>query len=133
MIRKYELGLIFGFKVGNGEMSISHLQFADDTTIFCGASIRQIGYLHCILRYFELVLGLIVNLAKSEVFQVGDVRDLNNLALLLGCKITVLPSIYLGLPLRTTFKSKRAWNPMVEKIGFMESYSLIQRWQVNPD
>lgn len=50
---------------------VSHLQFADDTMIFCDADATQLGYLICILSCFEIVSGLKINLAKSALFQVG--------------------------------------------------------------
>lgn len=71
---------ISGFFVGDGSVLVSHLQFADDTMIFYEVDVRQIGYLRCILRYFEVVSSLNINLAKSEIFQVEYVRDLENLA-----------------------------------------------------
>lgn len=62
------MGYISGFKVGDEGVTVSHLQFANDTMIFCEADICQIGFLRCILRCFELVSGLKINLAKSEIF-----------------------------------------------------------------
>lgn len=106
MIVKAESGYISGFVVGSGSVSISHLQFADDTMIFCDTDLSQIGYLRCILCIFEMVTGLPINLAKSEMFGVGEVQDLDSLAWILGCKIGSLPSTYLGIPLRVAFKSK---------------------------
>lgn len=35
MVKKTEMGYMSGFRVGRGEVSILHLQFADDTIIFC--------------------------------------------------------------------------------------------------
>lgn len=57
------------------EVTISHLQFSDETIIFCDVEVRQVGYLRCILRCFEVVSSLKINLAKSELFQVGGVCD----------------------------------------------------------
>ncbi|RVW32118.1 hypothetical protein CK203_080548 [Vitis vinifera] len=42
--------------------------------------------------------GLRINLAKSEVIPVGEVEDIEMLAVELGCKVGTLPSVYLGLP-----------------------------------
>lgn len=81
MIRKAEMGYISGFSVGAGDVTISHLQFVDDTMIFCDADVHQVGYLRCILRCFEIVLD------KSEIFQVGENCDIENLAWILHCKI----------------------------------------------
>lgn len=74
--------------------------------ILCDADIRQISYLRCILCAFEVAKGLNINLAKSEMFRMGDVKNWDNLAWLLGCKIWNLPSVYLGMPLGASFMSK---------------------------
>lgn len=92
MVKKAEMGFISGFKVGSGEVTISHLQFVDDIMIFCDAEVSQLGYLRCILRCFEVVSGLKINLAKSEIFQMGGECDMESLTWILGCKIGTLPT-----------------------------------------
>ncbi|KAF5473466.1 hypothetical protein F2P56_010075, partial [Juglans regia] len=110
-------GFIADFLVGNnsnGVTSISHLLFADDTLIFCDADCGQIQALRAVLLCFETVLGLKMNLGKSELELVGDMRNINFLANLLGC--IDLPMKYLGLPLGASFKAKSIWDGVVEKI-----------------
>ena len=54
-------GLLDGFEVGDDcrrRISVSHLLYADDTLIFCGAEERQLYNLRCILLCFEAVSGL---------------------------------------------------------------------------
>lgn len=63
--------------------------------------------------YFEVVSGLKINLSKSEIFEVKDVSDLNNLAWTLGYKIGFLQSSYLGIPLYASFKSKKVWDSVI--------------------
>lgn len=87
MITRVERGYIPGFLIGTEGCRISHLQFADDTMIFCDADARQLGYLRCILCCFDVVSGLKINLAKSEMFQIGEVPNIRDLAWNLGCKI----------------------------------------------
>lgn len=60
--------------------------------------------------------GIKVNMAKSEIYQVGKVSSLPLLANILGCKIGSLVSSYLSLPLGAKFKSK-VWDPVMEKIS----------------
>ncbi|RVW48469.1 putative ribonuclease H protein [Vitis vinifera] len=43
--------------------------------------------------------SLRINLAKSEIIPVGDVEEIEELAVELGCRVGSLPSQYLGLPL----------------------------------
>lgn len=116
MIKKAEMSFILGFKVEEERVMVSHLQFADDTMIFCDADICQIGYLRCILRCFEMVSGLQINFAKSEMLQIGEVREIEDLAWVLGCKIGSLLS-YLGIPLGANFKSKVVWNKTIDIIA----------------
>jgi hypothetical protein len=70
--------LFSGFAVGarGGEqILISHLLFADDTLVFCGASRDQVQAIGNLLICFELVSGLKVNLAKFVMVPVGDVSN----------------------------------------------------------
>jgi hypothetical protein len=66
-------GLFEGFKVGN--VTVSHLLFADDTLIFCKDSPDQLAYLRGIFLLFEAASGLKVNLAKSVLIPVGNVQQ----------------------------------------------------------
>jgi hypothetical protein len=52
---------------GSEQVHISHLLFADDTLVFCGASRDQVQDMSNLLVCFELVSGLKVNLAKSVI------------------------------------------------------------------
>lgn len=85
---------------------VSHLLLANDTLIFCGSNMEQIGNLKCVLLFFKAVSGLKINLGKSEIVPVGEVNAIEAFASMLGCKISNLPLKYLGLPLDTKFKYK---------------------------
>lgn len=65
MIRKAENGYLSGFVVGNSDVLISHLQYINDYMIFCDADMKQKDNLRCILRCFEEVSYLKINLVKS--------------------------------------------------------------------
>lgn len=84
------------------------------------------GYLKCILRCFEVVSGLKINLAKSGIYSVGENCDIVSLAWLLGCIIGSLPASYLGLPLGANYKAKAIWQPVIERIS-----SHLESWK-NP-
>ena len=49
--------------------------------------------------WLEAILGLRINLSKSELIPVGRLENLEDLASVLGCKEGVLPTTYLGFPL----------------------------------
>ena len=91
---------------GSEQVHISHLLFADDTLVFCGASRDQVQAIGNLLVCFELVSGLKVNLAKSVIVPVGDVSNIGAMAEVLGCEVGSLPIPYLGLPLGSRFKDK---------------------------
>jgi hypothetical protein len=112
-------GLLSGFSVGSRPSEavlISHLLFADDTLVFCGAIPEHLRYLRVLFFCFEAVSGLKVNLAKSELVPVGNVDNVEGLADIMGCGVSSLPMKYLGLPLGASFKAKSIWNEVVEKI-----------------
>jgi len=112
-------GFLSGFSVGsssNGVINISHLLFADDTLVFCGASPEHLLYLRMLLLSFEAVSGLKINLDKSVLVPVGFVDNMDDLAGILGCGVSSLPLKYLGLPLGAPFKNKSSWDEVVGKI-----------------
>lgn len=102
-------------RVGLGEILVSHLLFADDTLIFCEAKTSQLGYLRLVLLFFQAVSGLRINISKSEILPVGVVENVELLVSFFGCKVSNLPSEYLGLPIGALFKSKPKWNPVIER------------------
>ena len=61
--------------------------YADDTILFCGANQDQMMYLSWLLMWFQAILGLRINLNKSEIIPVGRITDVDALALELGCKV----------------------------------------------
>ena len=109
---------IKGFLVGCHEeesLDISHLLFADDTLIFCGADPLQLRYLKGVFIWFQAVSGLKINLGKSELVPVGDEVVVEELAGILGCKVSSLPLQYLGLPLGSGYKDTSLWTNIIEK------------------
>ena len=116
MLRKMvEDGFLTGFSVGR-DVSISHLLFADDSILFCDANPQHLMYIQLVLTFFEAVIGLRVNLRKSEMVPEGDVPNLRVLADIISCRIGSLPMSYLGMPLGANFKSKTVWNSILEKM-----------------
>jgi hypothetical protein len=110
-------GLILGLVVGSSVQTrvvVSHLLFAYDTLVFCGADESQIRHIGALLVCFEAVLGLKVNLSKSALIPVGSLDNVEQLAGLLGCGINSLPLKYLGLQLRASFKLKSMWVELEE-------------------
>ena len=101
---------------GDVGVEISHLLFADDTSIFCEPSLDQMSYLSWLLMWFEAMLGLRVNLDKSELILVGRMENVEELALEFDCKFSTLLSSYLGLPLGAHFKEVAVWDGVEERL-----------------
>ena len=111
--RAVDGGFLSGCRIrgrGEEEMIVSHLLFADDTIIFCEASKEQLSALSWILAWFEAASGLRINLDKSVLIPVGEVEDIEEMTVELGCKVGLLPTVYLGLPLGAHHKAVSIWD-----------------------
>ena len=80
-------------------MVVSHMLYADDTLLFCGADQEQLAHLSWLLMWLEIISGLRVNLNKSKIISIGSIAEVESLAFELGCEVGALPSSYYGLPL----------------------------------
>jgi len=111
-------GHLSGFSVGSRLLmvNISHLLFADDTLVFCEANPSHLRYLRVLLLCFEAVSSLKVNLARSLLVPVGNVDNVVELAVILGCGTSSLPLKYLGMPLGACYKAKSIWDGIVVKM-----------------
>uniref|UniRef100_A0A7N2N1F2 Uncharacterized protein n=1 Tax=Quercus lobata TaxID=97700 RepID=A0A7N2N1F2_QUELO len=112
---------------GEGNVRNPHL---DDTLVMCDADINQMLFLRLILSWFEIILGLKINLDKSDLFLVGVVPNFEMLVGVLGCKQGLLPMKYLDLPLGAKWKDRAVWNPIIEKVERRESKLLSVFWDV---
>lgn len=64
---------------------VSYLFFADDTLIFCDTDLDQMLIIHLVLIWFGVVLGLKINLGKSELVPMGAVHNIELVVAVLGC------------------------------------------------
>ena len=117
--RAVEGSFIFGCSIWRGRgqaVNISHLLFADDTVVFCEAKKEYLTHLSWILFWFEAASGLKINLDKSEVISVGEVEEVNEMAIEIGYRVGQLSAVYLGLPLGTPNKATSVWDEVKEKV-----------------
>ena len=115
-------GFLTGYRFArrNGEtLHKTHLLFVDDTMVFCNDSEEQLVSLCWILLWFEAYYGIKINLEKSVTMLVGEVHNVEQLALELGCNLGTLPTTYLGLPLGSTQASINVWDGVEEKFRRM--------------
>ncbi|GAU32090.1 hypothetical protein TSUD_152950 [Trifolium subterraneum] len=114
--RAVSLGFFKGFHVTT-EVSVSLLQYADDTLFIGEVCVENLWAMKAILRWFELMSGLKVNLSKSRLFGVNvSSTFLEGAASFLHCKIGSLPFIYLGLPVGANLRRALTWDPVVKTI-----------------
>ena len=55
-------------------------------------------------------------MAKSEIIPIGEVEEVDELAVELGCRVGQLPAVYLGLPLGVPNKAVYGWDGVEEKV-----------------
>ena len=100
LLKAEEESVLEGFRVGRNRIRVTRLQFADDTIFFANSCTEELQILKSLLLVFGQISGLKVNLDKSNLFGINlDQNHLSRLALLLECKATDWPILYLGLPL----------------------------------
>ncbi|GKV33856.1 hypothetical protein SLEP1_g42305 [Rubroshorea leprosula] len=104
-----------GVIVGNGAVSVSHLQFADDMIFFGEVTEENIKAIKCIMMVFELVSGLKINFGKSQLMGIGVGEEWRaRMAFRLYCKEGGFPFKYLGIPIGGNHRRITMWQPMVE-------------------
>lgn len=107
-----------GYKVGRDHnVSISHLQFADDTIILGEKSWANVRAMRAVLHLFATMSGLKVNFNKSELVGVNVSQSwLFEAASVLRCRVGTLPILYLGLPVGGNPRRLNFWEPVVNRI-----------------
>ena len=73
-------------------------------------------HLSWIFFWFEVTSGLRINLAKSEIILVGEMEEVGVMAVELGCRVSSLPFVYLGLPLGAPNKAYYMWDGREERV-----------------
>ncbi|XP_016192035.1 uncharacterized protein LOC107632911 [Arachis ipaensis] len=103
--------------VGREHVELSHLQFADDTVLFCPPEEETIKNYKRILRCFELMSGLSINYDKSSLISINcDAQWVQRMCSVLGCKEASLPVKYLGIQLGANPRLVKTWKPIIEKV-----------------
>lgn len=117
MSRAQQIGLIKGVKIGSSGVLLSHLQFADDSILFCEAEEMELCNIKRVLRCFELISRLKINYHKSQVCGINVPEEsLSSFASKLYCKSKAFPLKYLGFPLGANPNKKATWKPVLDKV-----------------
>ncbi|KAJ9539578.1 hypothetical protein OSB04_026084 [Centaurea solstitialis] len=110
-------GLYHGIKVGNEEVIISHLQFADDAIFFGEWSLVNLKNLLKILECFRLLSGMKINMRKSKLYGVNTCEGaVEAWARGAGCLGGELPFTYLGIPVGASMRKLESWKSVIEKL-----------------
>ncbi|XP_016178055.1 uncharacterized protein LOC107620404 [Arachis ipaensis] len=103
--------------VGKDNIELSHLQFADDTILFCPPEEETIRNYARLLRCFEMMSGLSINFDKSSLIPINCEQPwTHNMCNLLGCKEANLPMRYLGISLRVNPRRVSTWKTVIDKV-----------------
>ncbi|MCI13517.1 RNA-directed DNA polymerase (Reverse transcriptase), partial [Trifolium medium] len=111
--------LFTGYSVGvQDPISVSHLQFADDTLLMGVKSWANVRALRVVLVLFELMSGLKVNFNKSMLVGV-NIPDswLHEAASTLSCKVGKVHFLYLGLPIGGDPRRLSFWELVLTRIN----------------
>ena len=101
----------------NGQ-KLTHLQYADDTILFCPPQIEQLLNVKKMLVLFHQASGLKVNFHKSSILGIHITDShLQHLASSLLCKQGRFPFVYLGLPIGGNMSRIEMWNPIIDRIS----------------
>ncbi|KAL9676049.1 hypothetical protein QQ045_004262 [Rhodiola kirilowii] len=99
--------------VKNGDR-MTHLQFADDTVLFCSAELKEVQFLKMILHSFEGCSGLKINFGKSMCYGIGlEEEEIMGFVKVLGCPVGSFPMKYLGMQVGVNPAKKSSWEPIL--------------------
>uniref|UniRef100_A0A803NST3 Reverse transcriptase domain-containing protein n=1 Tax=Cannabis sativa TaxID=3483 RepID=A0A803NST3_CANSA len=107
-----------GFKVARRAPAISHLLFADDSFLFCPASIRSCNVIKEVLDLYERATGQKVNFQKSSLYFSPNVELRDQTLISDFMRIPVRPSFekYLGLPQHIGRTKKQLFHYLHDKV-----------------
>ncbi|KAL0314933.1 UNVERIFIED_CONTAM: putative mitochondrial protein [Sesamum angustifolium] len=114
-----------GVKIARNAPCISHLLFADDTLVFCEASLSAMQEVSRLLSKYEAASGQKVNLEKSSMVLSRNVEQFDRVlfAEALGIKVIEKHEKYLGLPAVGGRFKREMFDGIHEKI-----WKCIQGW-----
>jgi len=112
--------LFHGYGIGyENEVTLTHLQFADDTIIIANKSWLNVRTMRAVLLLFEEVFVLKVNFNKSMLTGI-NISDswLSEAALVMNCCRGTISFVYLGLPIGGDSTKLCFWKPVVDRIVY---------------
>ncbi|KAL4204695.1 hypothetical protein AMTRI_Chr01g133270 [Amborella trichopoda] len=108
-----------GFNIANSGIIVSHLQYADNTLIFCDANPLHVRNIVRFLEVCEVIIGFKVNFNKSSMVSINCFEALTaSLASVMECKVGSFPLTYLGLLISDSRLTIAVCDKVLERIQF---------------
>nr|GEX95659.1 RNA-directed DNA polymerase, eukaryota [Tanacetum cinerariifolium] len=117
-------GIFKGLHI-TGLTSLSHLYYADDAIFIGEWSFENMDNLLMILRCFQFVSGLSINVNKSHLLGVGVPLDIvHQGASRIGCEVMRTPFKYLGVMDGDHMSRYSAWSNTIQKV-----HARLSKWK----
>ncbi|KAL0448321.1 UNVERIFIED_CONTAM: putative mitochondrial protein [Sesamum latifolium] len=118
LVKAESRGELRGIAISRQGPRVSHLLFEDDTLIFCQASEEAMYCVRRVLKEFEAVSGMVVNLDKSEIaFSCNTPeQQKEDLVRILGVRVVERHTKYLGLPALVGRSKKAIFQNLKDRI-----------------
>ncbi|XP_022001404.1 uncharacterized protein LOC110898836 [Helianthus annuus] len=128
-------GLLKGVSLPNDGPTVSHLLYADDAIIMGDWSRDNILNVVRILRCFHSCSSLQNKFTKSNLFGRGLIKgEVEDMAVLVGCKAATLPFKYLGLTVRVNMNCISNCRPVFDifekRLALWKAFFLSIGWRV---
>ncbi|XP_059441970.1 uncharacterized protein LOC132174312 [Corylus avellana] len=122
-----EVGLLTGVPTSRRGSRLSHLFFADDSLLFCRATIEQWNCLTNALKAYEDALGQRLNNVKTSIYFSKNTSLVDREAILAASGIPASQSIdaYLGLPSMVGKSRTTAFRGVIDKV-----WKRLQDWKI---
>ena len=119
-------GHIKGYSLCRNSLRLTHLLFADDSLLFCRATIEECNRVLDILDVYGKCSGQQINRSKTTIFfsKSTKVESRNQIKLALGVPEIIQYEKYLGLPLLVGRNKKASFNYIKERI-----WKKLQGWK----
>jgi hypothetical protein len=91
ILRKQQMGTIYGLTIARNAPAISHLFFADDSLLFCRAEKREAEEIMTIFNLYQLASGQKINLDKSEMVFSNNTNHHKKLEFYQGMPLSLFP------------------------------------------
>ena len=117
ILKAVDKGIIQGLDIRKNKVRLTHLQFANDTILFCPAEDMSLINYKRILDCIGLMSRLSINFEKSAITSSNCLdHRVRSLERRLVFAVAELPIRYLGIQLGANHRKVATWRPIIDKI-----------------